>query len=1040
MSSVSINYVSNPLEPHNAHRYEAAPGTSVRAWLLDNLWLNKAHKEFDQPTVCLVNGKACLRAEWDRPLEAGDVVVLSTLLQGGLEFLLALTVITAVASVAIALTVPKPTVGTLPEPDPVYTLTGQANQTRLNSAIEVPYGRNRLWPSYAARPYTRYEDNQQFQFQILCLGQGSYDVEELRIEDTPAANFREVEFAYYGPGEAVTLFSNNVVTSPEVGGVELFGPNETDYASWIGGFVASGPGTLASKLEVDVVFPQGLYEMATDSSLGNSTVTAEFEYRLLDDDGAPAGSWTSLASLSKTLRTNTPQRFTLEATVAPGRYEVRARRTNDKNTSTRAADVLRWDALRAYLPDVADFGDVTVVAIKSRATNNLSDAASNRVNCIATRKLRAWDVDTQSWNAEAATRSLVWAFCDLFQAEYGGQLPDQYFDLDALAELDTTLSGEACYFDHVFDTSGSLWDAARVLARVCRGVPMLVGSQLTITRDTPASLPVAAFGPDNMVAGSFRLELSLSNLGESDAVEVEYVDPLTWQPETVVAMLGDDAGINPERVRFFGCKDRDRAFREGLHLRASRIYLRQQVSFKTELEGHLPVYGDLIAVSHDVPRWGSPGLVLAMDGTTVTLDADVTFPDGVTCYLALRAPDGSIAGPFPATAGSAANEVVLTVSPRDQYSFSRDVELPFYYFGPAEAAFKLAKVTNLQPDDDGRVAVTGLLYDARVYSFDSATAPALGTEPAPVVVPDAPTVDGLAVAYTTERGLMLVTWDAALGATYYTLQTSADGTTWTTVEAALTTTSFRLAVAYGTLYVRVAAGNVSLGAWDTWSGTVGTPAGVPDAVASVWLTAAFTGLSADVAWDAADGATGYTVQVFDAASMVLQRTASTTALAYSYTSAMSAADGGPVRSFYVTVTATNGTGDAVTSASVHCVNPTPEPATGLASELTTEDGSSATYGLSWDESTDADFSTFKVYSSAASGFTADGSTLVYTGSAAEFALVVAKVFGGHGARYWRVAALDVWGTEFRLTAEQVIAATPMTGSGFSGGFSTGFGA
>ena len=73
----------------------------------------------------------------------------------------------------------------------MFDLKGQYNQVRLGNPIEVPYGRNRLWPSIAAREYNKYVNNDQYRYSLYCLGQGSYGIEALQIEDTALAQHRQ---------------------------------------------------------------------------------------------------------------------------------------------------------------------------------------------------------------------------------------------------------------------------------------------------------------------------------------------------------------------------------------------------------------------------------------------------------------------------------------------------------------------------------------------------------------------------------------------------------------------------------------------------------------------------------------------------------------------------------------------------------------------------------------------------------------------------------------------------------------------------------
>ena len=773
---VTINNPFDPLKDYTVD--DVAAGKTIWEWLTQKF---QGFTEFARPTYCLVNGRPLLRAGWrEYVIKETDVVSFVPLQQGPVLFVV-FAIITAV-SVAIALSVPKPaTPGQQPEPDPVYDLKGQNNQIRLGNPIEVPYGRNRLFPSYAARSYTKYINNDQYLYQLFCLGQGEYDIEAVRIEDTAIASFADVVYEVYAPGDSVDLFPDNVVTSVEVAGIELKGTNEVGYGM-SGPFVANPSGTDTDHLEIDVSLPGGLYLGNSKGGLDNLTVTALFEYREIDDAGAPIGSWTTLSSFTKTLRTNTPQRFTLEATVTPGRYEVRGQRTNTKNEDTKAQSLLRWDGLRAFLPSTKDYGDVTLLAIKARASNNLNDRSSNRVNVIATRKLEIWNGTV--WSAPTATRNPLWAMCDVFRANYGGRVDDAYLRLSELLTAATAAGTRSDTFDFVFEQNITVWEAAKTVARLCRSVPMLNGSQITIVRDEPKTVPIAAFNKETIIAGSFKWEVKLPGLDEYDGLEIFYIDPDTFTEESVQCLLDGEAGNNCEKVKLYGCTSRTKAYREGLYMRAVRKRRRENVVFSTGLEGHLPSYLSPIFVTHDAPKvWGQGGLVtaIAVDNVTITLSDEVTFGVG-THKIAFRKKDGTVSGPHTCTAGATANEVVLgsAIDPSLFY-FGLVHERPGFYFGPegAEAAF--CSVVNLRPGSDGSVEVVAVVYKD-VYDNDEEDPPSLPSVPMPPKPPAAPELDCGNLVFSRvqtngRRGML--SWMPTLGVTEYRVEVSTNNTDWT---------------------------------------------------------------------------------------------------------------------------------------------------------------------------------------------------------------------------------------------------------------------
>ena len=870
----------------------------------------------ETPWLCVayVDGKRYfpVRSEWeDIILKDGDCVYFMPYVGDGLSFLL--IAIISVAAVVVALSIKPPSVGSIPEADPVYSLKGQKNQVRLGLPIEDGYGRVRVWPSYATRPYNQNYGNNQFQFQLLCFGHGSWAIEDVLIEDTPIANFQEVEYEIYGPGEPVTLFPDNVETSVEVGRIEIYGSNEVEYAGPTGPFVANSAGTLTTHLEVDLTLPQGLY-LSSGSTLLDGRVVALFEYRLIDsigdplvpdgigeteykqvitesressnltggitgintgvweidsnvftqevhgfshqdevvtyssselDPGSPyytdprfattriteiyyiydGGGWNILSQFDKTLATNNPQRFTLQADVPKGRYEVRATRTNDANTSHLAGDTLEWTGLRAFLPPVRDYGDLTMIAVKSRATNNLNDTASNRVNAYATRKLPTYDAGTlaavNDIDNRAATRSPIWAMVNILRANYGGGLLDQFLDLSFLAAEATTAEAESIYFDWVFDQRTTVWEAVKLPCFTNKSIPMLNGSTISFVRDQAQTLPTFFINPENTKEGSFSIEKKLFDLRENDGLEVEYTDPATWKPEIISCLLGGQVGNNPKRIKLQGVTDRQRAYDLGMYLWYKETNEREQVTVTTGLEGYIPTYGDIGRFGSDIPRWGQNGYVESIDGSVVTLSEDLVFTDGEVHQIAIRGKHSQDLGPYTATAGDQPNKVVVSSTiPADQTFFDYQNEPPYFIFGVSNVVGKVCRVSNLTPGASGDVTIKAIVDDQGRHA-NFGTVPAISDVTAAPVIPDSPVVPSVVVSPVPNSvTLATVSWEPALGAANYILEQSIDGINWVSVDT-VTRTNYSLPINTGVLFVRVAGVNVGIGPFISWTGLVG---------------------------------------------------------------------------------------------------------------------------------------------------------------------------------------------------------------------------
>ena len=778
----TVVMLHNPFRPERDREViTVAEPLSIREWLGE-----RGIDEFECPTICLRNGSPLLRGRWDETLIGeGDLVVFVPLPQGGggggknpLRIVLMLAVMVAAAyfapmlgpalgealgvSAAIGTSLaqagialvgtalvnvlippPKPSAltanfGSAPAPSPTYSLQAQGNHARLAQPIPVVYGRHRVFPDLAATPWAEYSDNDQYLHQLHCIGQGEYDLEQIRIEDTPIASFEEIETELVPPGGAVTLFETDVVNAPEVAGQELIGANDRETAvttnevgeevttvvgdGWIGPFTANPAGTEATGIGIDVIMPRGLYYANDDGSFSARTVEWEVEARAVDDEGAVTGDWIALASESVTAAENTPQRKSYRYTVTAGRYEVRARRTNDKSGDVRAGHVIHWGGLKAYLDDPPAFGAVTLLAVRMRATDNLSQRSARLVNVIVTRRLPVWDPDT-GWSEPQPTRSLAWAFADAARSRYGAGLDDARIDLAALHALDAVWQSRGDRFDAVFDQGLTVWEALTRIARCGRALPFLQGGILRIVRDAPRTLPVALFGPRNIVRGSFRVQYVLPGEDTADAVTVTYFSERTWAPGEVVAALPDsdtEATDKPATVELFGCTGPEQAMREGLYMVAANRYRRRIMTFRTELEGLIPTYGDLIAITHDLPRWGQGGEVTAVDGRTLTLSEPLEWDAGddtatpPTHYIALRRRDGSLSGPWPATPGADERTVELGEDlDLDPYT-GADEERTHFAFGAGEAWGLRARVLAVRPRGE-QVEITAVGEDDRVH-------------------------------------------------------------------------------------------------------------------------------------------------------------------------------------------------------------------------------------------------------------------------------------------------------------------------------------
>lgn len=622
------------------------------------------------PTICILNGEAFLRDGWDHVSSVDDdvhfVVVpqaffatpliqaLTVKLWVGttLSYFTAHLIATGIVAIGSALIMnalfkpPKPPASFADvKQSPTYSLGAQGNQARLGDAIPVVYGRHIIYPDFAAQPYWEYENDEQYLYQVFCIGLGKYEIEKVRIEDTQVENFPEITWYQKEPGEAITEFTPNVVTATEVAGQEMLGTNQDNW-DWIGPFIVNKAGTEITKLSVDITAENGLYKLGAD--IEEVHISWEFEYRKVDDYGNPIGSWVNAPS-SLTIAQTDAVRRTLSATVAPGRYEVRGRRTNYKDEDTKFIDRIKWAGLRGYMTDTNSYDDVTVVAMKMKATNSLSNEASRKVNMIVTRKLEIYDTATSTWTGTYATiRNPAYAALDiLHNSTYGVGLADSNISIDDLTSLYIKWNARGDNFDGVFDNKTTVWDALTSVCRVGRAAPVQQANITRFIRDEETTIYAGVFTPQNIVKDSFSIQYKVPSSDTADGVTVKFIDERTWAQNEISLDADGNTPTNPAEMEIFGISQYSQAYLEAEYLAKSNKYRRRIVSFTTEMEGLILIYGDTIKVSTDMTDWGQSARVASYNpsGTTVVFDQDMNWDsdEATPVYkVAFRKADGSM--------------------------------------------------------------------------------------------------------------------------------------------------------------------------------------------------------------------------------------------------------------------------------------------------------------------------------------------------------------------------------------------------------------
>ncbi len=733
---------------------------------------------FTRPYFCTVDGKWAPRPTWDQPLSPGCTVHFVELPRGGGGGSQVLRIIALIAVAALAFWLAAPTgalatmigqtgaaivggivglggsmlinaflaqsavatTGDVDQTDVTTYALSTSNQMAVNSPVPEHFGRYKFYPPLAQAMYTvimqegetvngmyNHEYDQYLYF-LGIIGVGEYEVNGVYIEDTPFEDYDDADFLQYQvlpPGTKPNLVTTSTkgvnfshasifYVSAEVSGQEL-------STEWIS-YVVNPPKTKVFAVLFDITFPTGLGQWdKAGNDLGKS-VTVQAQVRGLDSDGDPVDSWTDVWSYRFYAQTTHPISMQL-GFIPPWdryQYEVRWRRSPAKETNHKGGALLETvnlSSLKVRSRGHPNYGDVTMIEISMRASERLSGNVANRIRVDATRKLYPV-TETGLGETKVATSCPADAMAYMVTAENGAnQDPEgDFVDWSALYEFKTGCASRGDEFNYRFNSRCSVMEACAKAALCGRAVPFMPGGQFSVVRDELQSSPVQIYGDDDISEGSLVLSHAFRTTDDYTCVEVQYIDPDTWETKSIYCYDSDGSEENPWTRHLEGCIDIDHAYREGTYWYLDNKLNRTKVEFTTGLKGHIPMLGEKVLVASRIINWAQTGIVIALDGSVLTLSEPVDFDGAAEAVIMLTTPGGGVSGPHTVTPGQSTHVIFgdwtgLTINTLE----TNGEQATRFMFGASVDSFIPVRVTRVLPQSVNEIRIIGSTIDDSVY-------------------------------------------------------------------------------------------------------------------------------------------------------------------------------------------------------------------------------------------------------------------------------------------------------------------------------------
>lgn len=493
--------------------------------------------------------------------------------------------------------------------------------------------------------------------------------------------------------------------------------NTAPGLKWIGPFECCKAGQTGTSIELDFVFPQGLWGSNADGSIAAASIDVWVTWEKVDASGnVITGGQTLLVELGPRAST-TPQRITIKQPVPSGRYRVKcAQGTPGQGAGNPGRVGLQciWSGLKFQLdPPPASqvvYGEVTLIAVRLKASNGIATDAASSMRFRVTRRLAPLGS-----GATAPTKNPADAFVDIVTAAYGGNRPLNGDELD-LAELTTSRAAWASAdgFNAVFDQTSTVWEALSLSVQAVNAAPMPIGSRMSVIHDGVQPVRSQLFTDANIVAGSLVVTEGFDETGTPAGVRVTYRDPLTFKEATVSL---PEVAPDYTTVHLFGCTDATVAAQMATLTQNKRRLQRSSISFTTELEGLNCLPGDRVGVASGMVKWAQSARVASWDEAfTVNLDAPLDWTGGSTHAVLLRDPTGVPARVVGVTRGANDAQLILPVAaPFELIGLYDTLEATLVSFGVVDEEVTDWTVRKITPNG-ATVTVEAVNYDPDVYA------------------------------------------------------------------------------------------------------------------------------------------------------------------------------------------------------------------------------------------------------------------------------------------------------------------------------------
>jgi len=512
------------------------------------------------------------------------------------------------------------------ENEPTYSWGGVQTMEGQNNAVSLTYGKVKSGGQTIGK-FVSSEDNDEYLNWLIAAGEGPLTITDIKLNDNAIDNYSNVTCEIRtgtNDQEVIPYFNDTYFT-------KNLSYHMTTVDQW---YTDTAQGTATEGLIFKIEFPNGLFHGNDDGGFSTNVVEVEMQYKLTSSE-----AWIDLGTFSISGDSNKAIRKEYRVdNITPGAYDVRAKVVSVRHSSAnRDQKECYFTGITSIVYDDFIYPCQALIGIRAKATDQLNGSPS--LSFMKERQtVLVYNPHTAEYEQHLANNP-AWACYDLLhqarelknvntdemEIEVRGAAKE-LMRYDDFAEWAAWCDEKEYFVNIEINTVGELLEIAnQKIAPIGHGLVVRFGTRYGCIYNH-VQTPVQMFGMGNIIEGSFSEDF-LKVSDRANCVEITFNNKDAGYEREVITIYGDtydsDGYAKTAQMTFDGITDYKQAYREGMYQLYSNKYLLRTVTFTAGIDSIACTVGDVVMVSHDVPRWANSGRIESIDGATWVLPIEL---------------------------------------------------------------------------------------------------------------------------------------------------------------------------------------------------------------------------------------------------------------------------------------------------------------------------------------------------------------------------------------------------------------------------------